>query len=296
MENHEYFHEAMATTFTLKTYLSDESLSKHVADLCFRELDSLEMMMSRFVADSDISRINKMKAGDLLLLEEEVYRCLKAAIRIHVETGGHYDAGTAELSDIYRGFRSGMLNDFEYGRALEEALAGKNTASFYLHPDEPSIFCMQPGMKFDLGGIGKGFALDILKQICLDNGVQSFVLNAGGSTVLVHTHEEISYLLSARKEETEVLMKNGSVSASGTGKQGKHIFNPVTGDNEEQLYDRIWVGTAGACDSDAYGTAFFSMTEDAIAERAHGIPAIDWVAVSAKGRIKPLYSTNKNLV
>ncbi|MGB3466177.1 MAG: FAD:protein FMN transferase, partial [Cyclobacteriaceae bacterium] len=172
----------------------------------------------------------------------------------------------------------------------------KAQGSFYLHPDEHSIYCLHPGIRFDLGGIGKGFALDLLKDICLENDLSSFVLNAGGSTVLVHTHEEISYLLSARKEKKEVLIADGAVSASGTGKQGHHIFNPVTGENEEQLFDRLWVGTDTACQSDAYGTAFFSMDEQMIVKKAHEITNIRWVAVSQKGVIKQLYSKKEHLV
>ena len=296
MNSQEYFHDAMATNFSLKISGIDSSITEHFAGLCFQRLDELEMKLSRFVPDSDISRINRLKAGDEMMLEEEVYNCLKLAIEISSMTNGHFDAGTAELSDIYRGYQSGILNEFEYNNAIISAMNEKVEGSLYLNPEIAMIHCIADGMKIDLGGIGKGYALDLLKELCLENEIKNFTINAGGSTVLVHNETFVKFQLNAKNEQIEIQVENASVSSSGTGQQGNHIFNPATGENEERLYDRVWVCSTTAGYSDAFATAFFSMQEHEILESLQNINNINWVAVSSNGEIKFVYKKEEELI
>ena len=151
MNSLEYFHDAMATNFSLKIAGIDSSVSEHVAGLCFQRLDDLEMKLSRFVPDSDISRINRMKSGEEIMLEEEVYDCLRLAIEVTLLTNGYFDVGTAELSDIYRGYQNGILNEFEYSNAISTAMNEKAEGSLYLNPDVTMIHCVADGLKVDLG-------------------------------------------------------------------------------------------------------------------------------------------------
>lgn len=296
MNSLDYFHDAMATTFSLKITNTPEIIAEHVAGLCFQRIDDLEMKLSRFIPDSDIARINKMKAGDELMLEDEVYDCLKQAIQISKETNGFFDVGTAEFSDIYRGFQSGILNEYEFTKAINAALAEKKEGSLYLNPDISMIHCIKEGLKIDLGGIGKGFAIDILSEICLENEVSDFTIDAGKSTVLVNTSQKKSFQLNAREEQKSIQINRGSVSSSGTGQQGYHIFNPATGENEFRLYDRVWVCCVNACKSDAYATAFYNMNADQIDTVIEENKAIKWVAISNRGKIKYIYKEEKQLL
>lgn len=296
MNSLEYFHDAMATNFSLKISGVECSISEHVAGLCFQQLDELEMKLSRFVPDSDISRINRMKSGQEIMLEEEVYDCLRLAIEISSLTNGYFDVGTAELSDIYRGYQNGILNEFEYGNAISSAMKEKAGGSLYLNPDMAMIHCVADGFKVDLGGIGKGFALDLLKEFCLDNNIKNFSFSAGGSTVLICEDTPMKFQLSAKNEQRDIHLTHASVSSSGTGQQGNHIFNPATGQNEERLYDRVWVCSPQAGYSDAFATAFFSMQEHEIQEVSQDIEEINWVAISSDGTIKFIYKKEKELI
>ena len=288
MANQAFFHEAMATTYSLKFPELESSEAQDIAEQCFHVLDALESKLSRFIPDSDVYRINNMHANSSMLLEEEVHECLKAAIEISGHTDGHFDIGTAELSDIYRGLQAGLLNEFEYDQAIQTALAEKAEGSLYVSPDEPMVHCFTPGIKIDLGGIGKGYALDFLARICRDRGITTFCLDAGGSTVLVETDldDGWDYHLAASKDRRQVRIANGSVSASGSKHQGNHIFNPITGQNDERIYDRLWVSATNALQSDACATAFYNMEVLEIEQVMQQIKSIHWVAYAQRGEIK----------
>ena len=117
-------------------------------------------------------------------------------------------------------------------------------------------------MKFDLGAIGKGYALDDLTLLLKEMEVSNYAINIGNSTVLVRGRskekEYWGFTLSSTQEEVPLELNDIAVSASGTFYQGHHIFDPRTGLNSfEKLYDRVWVASKSAAVSDAYATACF---------------------------------------
>ncbi len=286
----------MATTFSLKLNGEDEEHTQYVADLCIRRIDELESKLSRFIPDSDISRINRLKEGESVMVDFETHECLKQAISTSVSTQGHFDVGTAELMNIYRGYQQGILNDFEYGQAIETALIEKSKASLYVSPDKMQVTCVNTGMKIDLGGIGKGYTLDELRKVCIENDIGSYHLDAGGSTVLLGKGAPWPFKLTSKKQQIDLMLSNTSVSASGSAQQGDHIFDPSTGENNLRRYDRLWICCKTATLSDAYGTAFYTMIEEEIEEVVNQIKEIKWVAFSKEGTIHFLHQKEEQLI
>jgi len=275
----------MATTFKLELFDDNDGNLQNVADLCIKRIDELEMKLSRFIADSDISRINRLKNNQSILVDLETHHCLKEAIEVSSYTVGHFDIGTAELSNIYRGYQQNILNEFEFGKAIDKAIKEKSEATLYVTPDKPEVTCVNEGMKLDLGGIGKGYALDELAKICVEFQIPHYSLSAGGSTVLIGGKHEFNYSLTSKKQKIDVQLQTGAISASGISQQGYHIFNPKSGQNELMDYQRIWVHCHKASYSDAYGTAFFSMDLEAIEKVIENSKQIIWVAYAKNDEI-----------
>lgn len=286
-----YFeHQAMATQFSIQLMHHDKTIAAAVAEKCFERIDELELKLSRFIPDSDISRINKMESGTDMLLDMETYECLKAAIEVMQITGGIFDIGTAQMTDVFKGFKKGILNSIEYKNALEKVFEEKQKGSLFVDPENPKIYCIEEGIKIDLGGIGKGYALDQLNIILQDYGIDDFALNAGDSSILVKSNTDQKpyweYTIANLEQEEKVQLKNTAVSASGFYWNDKHIFDPLTGRNDRTPeFERIWVSTPNAAYSDAFSTAFFLMNEREI-EKIHGETSlINWIRYSKDGNI-----------
>ena len=161
-------HEAMRTEFTFRFRgLSDVS-APGIARLCIETLDTLESQLSRFIDGSDISRINQMRAGETLYLSEAVHQCLLLALDACSRTHG--------LFDITQGSR------IEHLKSGQNQPAPEISGSLTIHPDVPAVTCKEPGRVLDLGGIGKGFALDQLKLLLTDWGVDDALLAADSAT------------------------------------------------------------------------------------------------------------------
>ncbi len=291
-------HQAMATQFTLAIVDQDPEDAKWAALQCFKRLDELELKLSRFVPDSDISRINTLKADEQLLLDRETWEVMKLAIQVQQWTQGAFDIGVAEHMNIFRATKQGILNEFEMALALEKAQKHKLKASLYLDPSEPKFYCMKEGMQFDLGGIGKGYALDQLASVMKTQGIQNYSIGAGNSTFLSvgvdAQGNPWQHTLASETMKNTILANNFGISASGTFHQGNHIFDPRTGKNRlVSAVDRLWVAATNATLADALSTGLYLLSIPEIETLAENLDEIRWVYYSKDGK---LFRTSQNSV
>ena len=82
-----FSHEAMATTFEVMVVGDDEKYARQTAAVAFEEVNRLEAELSRFIPNSDVSRINNLPANRPLILGLDTFECLKLSCRIYAETG-----------------------------------------------------------------------------------------------------------------------------------------------------------------------------------------------------------------
>ena len=235
-------HEAMMTTFSLRLCGEDEGRLRGLGSECIAMIDDLEQKLSRFAEGGEVYRINRLKAGESLNLSEECDRCLRRAMEMSAITGGLFDP-TLGVAIAHR--KSGDVGELP---SVEGKLA--------LHPDKAVIHCEEPGRVIDLGGIGKGFALDCLAAFLQAFDVQGGLLSSGASTHLAFG--EYSWPISlAGVEGTETyLLADAAISASGTGIQGAHIVAPQGWDvDEAMMLERLWALAPNGSAADAWSTA-----------------------------------------
>ncbi|MEM1083965.1 MAG: FAD:protein FMN transferase [Verrucomicrobiota bacterium] len=242
-------HEAMNTTFGLRLQHPDPGSAAGIAHQCFELLDRLEGKLSRYIEDSDISRINTMQAGETLYLTEETHACLLRAFDYHARTGG--------------------LFDITLGRPIEHRKNPSNTSSptvegsLVIHPDTPAVTCQEPGRELDLGGIGKGFALDQLKEHLAVWGVEAGLLSAGASTQLAFGGLDWPVDLTGGNETFRITLRDAALSASGTGIQGSHIVHP-DGDRIPLPWKHVWLTASNATAADVWSTTVMLLTENEV--------------------------------
>jgi thiamine biosynthesis lipoprotein len=270
-----FTHEAMNTTFHLRLQVHDASVAASMARECFDQLDFLESRLSRFIDDSDVSRINQLPAGETLYLGESTHQCLLAALDAYTRTGG--------LFDITLGRRIGFLKSGGTGET--PPVLGRLT----IHPDIPAVTCDEPGREIDLGGIGKGFALDQLRQILTDWGAEGGLLTAGASSLLAFGPDVWPVELTGDCESLRVSLFNQSLSASGTGIQGSHIVHPGGDDAMPQSpCKRIWVTAPTATLAEIWSTALMLLEPDLIPDFIAGEDAIGSVHIDRHGRVEKI--------
>jgi hypothetical protein len=139
---HRFAHEAMATIFEVHAAHEDEAYARQAAHAVFALVDRLEQDLSRFVPNSDVSRVNVLAAGQVARVSPATMECLVIAWHMYELTEGAFDV--------------------TLGSGLHE---------LELDPDELTVHARSSGVRLDLGGIGKGFAVDRAAALLEEWGV-----------------------------------------------------------------------------------------------------------------------------
>ncbi len=244
-EIHNFNHAAMATHFQVRVASDDKAYASQAAQAAFDLVDSLESRLSRFRTDSDIARISDLAPGEAMRLGEPAFACLQIAKRMDEATRSAFCPTPAALK-------------------TQPSLPQWN-----LLPDEHSILCVSGRLEFDLGAIGKGFALDCIAALLRDWDCASFLLVAGGSSILAGDqptgHLGWSCGLGEDDSSQRFLLTHASLSGSGLAVKGNHILDPRTG-RPALRQNRAWVLADTASESDALSTACMVLSEPEIQE------------------------------
>ncbi len=145
-------------------------------------VESLESGLSYFRPDSRIARINRAAADRPVKVEPWLFDLLVEAKKISERTGGAFDVTSAPLWETW-GFarRAGTIPTEDQ---LAEARSSVGSHLLELDAERRTVRFLAPGVKINLGGIGKGYALDACGRRLLASGMNDFLIHAGQSSVL----------------------------------------------------------------------------------------------------------------
>lgn len=252
-----YSHDAMKTTFRVFISGGDRGLVDSAVSEAFQKLEDIEGVLSRYVAGSDISRINALQPGETLFLSNDCDQCLRLAIEASAFTWGRFDPCAGTLIDAVK---------FGADRA------GTACGLVSLDPSRPLVSCIEAGRVFDLGAIGKGYALERMGAILEGHGIREALLTSGASTILAMGSKDwpidLPYYGGARR----LTLRGAALAVSSNSQQGAHIVNPVDG-SVARHFKNVWVVHPRAPLADAFSTACFVMSPDEIREFASGLPS-----------------------
>ena len=233
--------------------------------VAFTEIDRLERELSLLVRTSDIARINALEPGETIRIGIEAAECLLLAAQICADTNGAFDVTYAGRRDVAAGPRTGRPSE-------PEAHARAGAAPLELDPKSRCVRAHAEGVRVDLGGIGKGYAIDQVLQILGDWSIDAGLIHAGQSSVFAlgippgSESWRIALRDPVNHDETleHVSLSIAGLSGSGRKLHGDHIIDPRSG---RPVDDKLgsWALAPSAALSDALSTALMIMPPDEVA-------------------------------
>ena len=145
------------------------------------ELRRVEALMSTWIDDSEISRLNRLAAGKRLEVSPATAEVLAAAHRLNLETGGGFDVTCRPLIELWR--RAGRDDRMPPSEAIERALMLVGWKGLRL--DGRWVEKVRQGARVDLGGIAKGYGIDRAVAALARAGVVGGVVDVGGDLRLL---------------------------------------------------------------------------------------------------------------
>jgi thiamine biosynthesis lipoprotein len=152
---HRFAHQAMATIFEIVAVHEDRVYAEQAARAAFDLIDRLETELTCHRSSSDISRINRLHCGGATLVCPWTMECLLLARHFCAETGGAFDISLGS------------------GLHAVELLPGESCVK--VHRDE---------IRLNLGGIGKGYAIDRAAELLQEWDISRALIHGGFSSVL----------------------------------------------------------------------------------------------------------------
>ncbi len=287
----------MGTRCAVEFWSDDPAAADSLANGAFAEMRRIDRMMSTYRADSEISRLNKRAANAPFVVSREFFGLIRQSLDYSRLSSGSFDITYASVGYLYD-FPSQRRPD---SAAVRRALPGVDYRHLRLDVARRSVLFERAGMRVDVGGIAKGYAVDRAMAVLLRGGVSHAMVNGGGDTLIRGDRFGKPWVVGIRdpNDRDKVVLRlpltDTAISTSGDyerffdqgGTRYHHIIDPRTGDSARLLRSATVIGPT-ALRTDALSTAVFVMGADRGLEMINRLPDVDAVVVTPDGKV--LYS------
>jgi thiamine biosynthesis lipoprotein len=235
-DTHEYSFAVMGSEAHVIVVGAPES----VLDDARARLDDLEARWSRFRPDSEVSRLNAC-AGEWMDVGDETFALLERAQLAHERTAGRFDP--FRLHDVVRaGYGTAPGVPLPATELPDPAVDGIGHVEL---DDVRRAARLPPGVGFDPGGLGKGFAADLVAEQLVAAGAHGACVNVGGDLRVIGSGPgDGPWVVAIDDPRTDgatvgaLHLSDGAVATSSRcrrrwtdadGREAHHLIDPATG-------------------------------------------------------------------
>jgi thiamine biosynthesis lipoprotein len=269
----------MGSMFEVRIIGEKADYARHAADAAFLELDHLYAELNRYSPSSDVSQINALKAGQRIRVGLATFECLKASAEVNRETGGAFDVTIGRLYALWKPKAEVPPKPTDAELAEARALTGMHLVE--LHEDDISVSLKREGVQIDLGGIGKGYAVDKMTDILREWSIKTALTHGGQSSVycLGSPPNKKGWTLSLRgpgepgESFGKVHLTNRSLSGSAVLENWRHIMDPRTG-RPALGHAGAWAMADTGTITDCLSTAFMVMSAQEVEAYCKAHPGV----------------------
>ncbi len=260
----------MGTSYTVKVVADLSAAEEERLETAVIEaLGSVNQRMSTYLADSELSRLNRFRGSEVFALSEESLEVFRLAREISRRSGGAFDITVGPLVNAWGFGPEGVPPVPPSQEELERILPHIGFELLELVPE--GVLKRDPEVVGDLSAIAKGYAVDQVVRVLEESGVSRFMVEVGGE---VRTAGEapsggpwrigIEGPTPAGRSLYRVLPLTGqAVATSGDyrnfyevdGERFSHTIDPKTGRPVEHAGASVSVVTEDCASADAWATA-----------------------------------------
>lgn len=228
--------------------------AENIFNKAYQKTKQAEALLSRFIASSDVSRINAAAVNEKIQISPVTWQALLEARRFYQLSDGKFDPTVGALMNIYP-WGEKEIASLPDLNIVKDALNKSGLNHLTFHREGMYISKNVPGLIVDLGGIAKGLGVDIMASALKSAGVTEAIIEIGGEITVIGSvdfSKKSSQLLGSAEKVWTTGIKdprgNGiikkfaatggvSIATSGDyekyfmlkGKRYSHIIDPATG-------------------------------------------------------------------
>ena len=291
---HEHEAAIMGTRIAVQLWTDDAALARHAIDSVIAEMHRTDRLMSTYKPESQLSQVNARAYERPVSVDPDIIDVVTKSFHYSRLSDGLFDVTYASVGHLY---------DYREGRHPSEAeIAAALPAVDYRQVEVDRERCtirfLRPGMRIDLGGFAKGWAVDRGAEILRSLGIANAMVTAGGDTRLLGDRLGKPWIVGIRDPRrdgevvTRIPLVDEAVSTSGDyeryfeheGVRHHHILVPGTGRSPSAVRSVTIIG-ANATHTDGLTKPVFILGVERGMEYLRRVGDVDAVIVDAEGRI-----------
>lgn len=284
----------MGTRIVVELWADTRDQGNAAVDAVLAEMRRVDTDMSTYKPTSEVSVVNAQAAAKPIRISQELFDLLTDAVEYSRITDGAFDITYASVGYLYD-FRHHVRPD---GAQIEKALPGIDYRHVLLNPKARTIKFAQAGVRIDLGGIGKGHAVDQGIRVLRSRGITRALVTAGGDSRIIGDRFGKPWVVGIRhpdrKEEViaRIPLEDAAISTSGdyeryfdeNGVRYHHIIDPHTGQSASKVRSATIIGPTATRTDGLSKTAFVLGAQRAI-EIYNRLEGIDAIVVTPDGQV-----------
>lgn len=284
----------MGTEITVEFWDDDNAHARQCAQRVFTEMHRIDALMSPYKSDSELSRINRQAAKQTVIVSEEMFKLLQKSAQVAELSQGAFDITFSSVGHMYD-YRQ-RLRPSE--QQIKQSLEAINYHHVQLSKNNRSVRFARSGVRIDLGGIAKGYAVDNGIAILQKCGIKGGLVSAGGDSRILGDRGDRPWMMGVRhprkKQSVAVVLplSDTAISTSGdyerffieNGERYHHIISPKTGKSVSSSWSATVIGP-DATTTDALSTSLFVLGPKQGMELVESLPGIDAVIIDAQGQM-----------
>ena len=235
-----------------------------------------------FDPESELSRLNREAFDKPFRCSDELWDLLMKARFYHEKTSGAFDITVSPLLELWGQYKRGRSIPLPSPEKIEEVRKKTGMKNLQFSEKDRTVRFLVPGMKLDLGGMAKGWALDrAAEALRKKHGIRKGFLNLGGNVLAFggdftagvrNPFDGRKICAKVRISGDRALATSGSYERFTVidGKEYGHIIDPATGRPSDRFFSATVIAETGL-ESDILSTSFY-LRGPAMAEVFPGTP------------------------
>ena len=297
----EWFHREasiMGTRVVVELWAGDPVAGEGAIEAVLAEMRRVDALMSHYKPESQLSRVNQRAALEPVRVDPELAGLLERALHLSERTGGAFDITYASVGYLYD-YRQRVSPT---GRQIESALDAVNWQLVTVDRGASTVRFARDGVRIDLGGIAKGYAVDRGIGILQARGIAHALVTAGGDSRILGDRFGRPWMVGIRHPDdpdrviVRIPVVDEALSTSGDyeryfdedGERHHHIIDPKTGRSAGEVRSVTVIGR-DATTTDGLSTSVFVLGPERGLRLVEQTAGVDAVIVRRDGQV--LYSS-----
>jgi thiamine biosynthesis lipoprotein len=284
----------MGTRVAVELWSEDAALAERAMDEVIAEMRRTDELMSTYKPESQLSQVNAHAHERPVQVDEDIIEVVERALAMSKLSGGAFDVTYASVGYLYD-YRAHQRPSEQQ---IAAALPGVDYRQVQVDREARTIRFLRKGVRIDLGGIAKGYAVDRSIDHLRKLGIEHAMVNAGGDTRLLGDRRGKPWVVGIRDPRNEgrvvtrLPLEDEAISTSGDyeryfeedGVRYHHILVPGTGQSARGVRSATVIGDDATL-TDALSTTVFVLGVEPGMRLIARLPGVEAVVVDDQGRI-----------